>query len=334
MIDIYSKDTLNRIFSLENFNSFQCSICYRDCGTFVIKALLTQVNLNVLSIGNIVQYGDFAGVIESVQLALDEKGLEMIMVSGSELNGLLQRRIIWDNTHFVGTSEMCLRTLVANNAGVYAPANRKIPFLANGTKYDLPHRTERNTEHETLFDMCQKVCAIADYGFRIRFDSISKGFYFEVYEGQDRSGNVVLGRNFDNMLTQDYVKTEHDNRSTVLIYSEKQDTGEDVYVTVGGDASGWNRREFFSNAAVTQTEGMTKAELIKAMEVEATDLLIDTSECLDVDVYNVNLSVGTKVAVKDKVWGIDYKTRVYEKQIAIQNGAITNTYILGNDIKY
>lgn len=93
MIKIFDRD-INFIGVLEKFNSFQCSIPFSNAGSFTIKAVMTEQSLELLEIGNIVVYNDFAGMIDSIQKTEEVGEASKINASGFNLTGLLDRRII------------------------------------------------------------------------------------------------------------------------------------------------------------------------------------------------------------------------------------------------
>ena len=93
MIRIFDKD-INFIGVLEKFNSFQCSTPYANAGTFTVKCAMTDQALDLLQIGNIVVYKDFAGMIDSIQKTEELGEGAKVFASGYNLTGLLARRII------------------------------------------------------------------------------------------------------------------------------------------------------------------------------------------------------------------------------------------------
>ena len=93
MIKIFDNN-INFIGVLEKFNSFQCEIPYAASGSFTVKAIMSEQSLNLLSIGNIVVYNDFAGMIDSIQKTESLEDGSHIYASGYNLTGLLSRRII------------------------------------------------------------------------------------------------------------------------------------------------------------------------------------------------------------------------------------------------
>lgn len=316
---------------LDRFNSFQCSQKYADVGSFQIKAILTEETVSLLQEGNFIQYKEFAGIIDSIQMNDNAGEVPTISASGYDLVGLLKSRIVWQNNyHYVGNSEEFLRNIITSNAINPADANRKIPFLALGTLSGLPQTTERNPKHETLLDECIKVCNVADYGFSIDLDAKNKKMLFRVYLGEDRTAGqpnqIIIGKAFDNVMMQDYTYSTKDEITTVLVEAEE------ISVVIGGTAAGFKRKEAIKETS-TKQESLTSEQYKKVLETEGNESLNSITECFDIDVYNTSLSLGDKITVRDKNWNLSFSARVTEKQTTLENGVKTITFLLGKDIK-
>ena len=331
MIKVFDSNLTFKGF-LDRFNSFQCSQKYADVGSFQIKAILTEETVSLLQEGNFVQYKDFAGIIDSIQMNDNAGEVPTISASGYDLVGLLKSRIIWamTDTYFSGNSEEFLRMIVSSNAINPADSKRKIPFLALGTLSGLPQTTERNTNHETLLDECIKVCNVAEYGFSIDLDAKNKKMLFRVYLGEDRTAGqpnqIIIGKAFDNVMMQDYTYSTKDEVTTVLVEAEEDS------VVIGGDAAGFKRKEAIVESSTKQEE-LTSEQFKNILKAEGNESLNSITECFDIDVYNTSLSLGDKITVRDKKWNLSFSARVTEKQTTLENGVETITFLLGKDIK-
>lgn len=330
MIKIFDSN-LNFKGYLDRFNSFQCSQRYADSGSFSIKAILTAETLKLLKEGYFIQYKDFAGMIDSIQMNETAGEAPTISASGYDLVGLLESRIIWENIYYSGKSEVFLRKIVEENAINPTDSNRKIPYLALGTLGGLPQTTERNTKHETLLEECIKVCNVADYGFSVGLDAKNKQMLFKVYLGTDRTvgkpQQLIVGKSFDNVMMQDYTYSTKDEITTCLVESEE------TSVTVGGTAAGFKRKEAIKETS-TKQETLTAAQYQNVLKAEGTECLNSITQCFDIDIFDTaSLNLGDKVTVKDKNWNISFDARVEEKQTALEGGMETITFLLGKDIK-
>lgn len=329
MIKIFDSN-LNLLGFLDRFNSFQCSQKYADAGSFSIKAILTKETVKILKEGNFIQFEDFAGMIDSIQMNDSAGDVPTITASGYDLTGLLTFRIIWNDEYYKGNSEEFLRKIVSENAINPADSRRKIPCLALGELSGLPQTTERNTKHETLLDECIKVCKVADYGFSIDLDAKNKQFNFKVYEGTDRTAGqpqqLIIGKSYDNVMLQDYTYSSKDEITTCLVVADEGS------VSIGEEAAGLKRKETFLESSTTKEE-LTTEQFQNVLKSEGNEQLNSTIQCFDIDIYNTTLSIGDKITVKDKDWNILFHTRVEEKQTTLESGIKTTSFLLGKDIK-
>lgn len=329
MIKIFDSN-LNFLGFLDRFNSFQCSLKYADAGSFSIKAILTKETVYYLKEGNFIQFEDFAGMIDSIQMNDSAGDVPTITASGYDLTGLLATRIIWTDEYYNGNSEEFLRKIVSDNAINPADSRRKIPCLALGELSGLPQTTERNTKHETLLEECVKVCKVADYGFSIDLDAKNKQMNFKIYEGTDRTAGqpqqVIIGKSYDNVMLQDYTYSSKDEITTCLVIADEGS------VSIGEEAAGLKRKETFLKSSTKQEE-LTTEQFQNVLRSEGNEQLNNTIQCFDIDIFNTSLSIGDKITVKDKDWNILFNTRVEEKQTTLESGIKTTSFLLGKDIK-
>lgn len=329
MIKIFDSN-LNFLGFLDRFNSFQCSQKYADAGSFSIKAILTKETVKFLKEGNFIQFEDFAGMIDSIQMNDSAGNVPTITASGYDLTGLLASRIIWNDEYYNGNSEEFLRKIVSDNAINPADSRRIIPFLALGELSGLPQTTERNTKHETLLEECIKVCKVADYGFSIDLDTKNKKMNFKIYEGTDRTAGqpqqLIIGKSYDNVMVQDYTYSSKDEITTCLVVAEEDS------VSIGEEAAGLKRKETFLESSSTKEE-LTTEQFQNVLRSEGNEQLNNTIQCFDIDIFNTTLSIGDKITVKEKDWNILFHTRVEEKQTTLESGIKTISFLLGKDIK-
>ena len=329
MIKIFDSN-LNFLGFLDRFNSFQCSQKYADAGSFSIKAILTKETVKFLKEGNFIQFEDFAGMIDSIQMNDSAGNVPTITASGYDLTGLLASRIIWNDEYYNGNSEEFLRKIVSDNAINPADSRRIIPFLALGELSGLPQTTERNTKHETLLEECIKVCKVADYGFSIDLDTKNKKMNFKIYEGTDRTAGqpqqLIIGKSYDNVMVQDYTYSSKDEITTCLVVAEE------TSVSIGEEAAGLKRKETFLESSTTKEE-LTTEQFQNVLKSEGNEQLNNTIQCFDIDIFNTTLSIGDKITVKEKDWNILFHTRVEEKQTTLESGIKTISFLLGKDIK-
>lgn len=348
MIKIFNTD-LNLIGILEEFTSFQYTVNYNIAGSFKLIAVLTPQIREMLSCGNYIQYKDFIGVIENIALSDANNETATIEVTGCDLLGLLERRIIWSDIYLEGSTEMIIQTLVVDNATNPKDAKRKIDYMKYKT-HNLPLTTNKKiqTNHDNLLELISKLADDEEIGLKVTFDLKNKEFLFENYIGEDRTAGkpnqVIIGKAYNNISAQDYTFAEQGQITTVLglgKYTEEVEIAEgetatnEIIFTVssGNEETGTHRREVFYESDTTLSDTTkTVTDLMGAVQTEANLQKQPPVEVYDFEVTNVDLAVGDKITVKDNKWNIQFNERVKTKEYTIQNGITSVAYIIGKDV--
>lgn len=338
IINIYDRN-INFIGVLEAFDSFQCNIPYQSAGDFKIKCIMNSQALNLLQIGNIVVYKDFAGIIDSIQKTEEVGESSTISASGYNLTGILANRIIWDEHQFLETqAHSILRTLVSYNL-IIADSDRVISNFTLGSYPASSKVIDFETEHENLLEACGSIAEMADIGFIVDLDISNKQFIFRVFSGEDKTAGtanqVIIGKAYDNVIQQDYTYSVKKETNAILVKGNPDSENPSVLnwgcVEYTQGKTGWDRREAYFKS---NKEGNPEdSNYIKILQTEGQTKLITAVDSFDVDTNLTTLSVGDKVSIIDKEWGIAHSAQITEKQITLQNSIENTVYIFGNDIK-
>ncbi len=329
MIKIFDKD-INFIGVLEKFNSFKCNEPFSDAGSFTIKAIMSKECLELLSIGNIVVYNDFAGIIDSVQKSESVDDGSRIFASGYNLTGLLDRRIIWEDTYYNTTAENFIRTVVDNNCINPTDSDRVIPHLVLGSYLGLTETYEVQTEYINLLQGIKECAEEVGYGFNIDLDIPNKQMVFNIITQTDRrvgsENQFVLSREYDNVIEQEYTYSVKKETNTVFICSD------DGTATYSSGSTGIDRKEMYLSSS-KKKESLTTEQFKNVLITEGKSKLSDVIDSFDIDTAETDLSVGDVVSIIDKEWGLSHFAMVSEKEITLENGKETINYLFGNDIK-
>ena len=327
MIRIFDKD-INFIGVLEKFNSFQCSTPYANAGTFTVKCAMTDQALDLLQIGNIVVYKDFAGMIDSIQKTEELGEGAKVFASGYNLTGLLARRIIWNNNYYETTAENYLHWMVYDNATHASDAGRIIPHLDIEPVQNYPEMYDVQNDHQNLLQALVDCAENVGYGFNVELDIPNKKMWFRVLVPNDRttgSDLYVLGKRYDNVIEQEYTYSIKNSTNTVLVVS---DDGEATY---SPGLTGLDRQEAYLKSN-QKKESLTDAQFAKMLKTEGKNSLLAVIDSFDIDTTEPDLAVGDVVSIVDREWGITHSAMVSEKQITLQDGKETINYLFGNDI--
>lgn len=251
----------------ENQTSVIWSRKYYECGNFSVVLPITDDNIRLYKIGNIVsKRGSIeAGVIEDLQIheSYDEHSIN---ASGRFLSSYMDRRLIRPIFKFDGLVEVAMRTILDNA--------ESIPLVELGELQGFTDEVTFQATYKDLLAYETKLAKAAGLGFRFRPDFEEKKIYFEVYQGLDKSRNqtdrafVEFSDKFDNL-------EEADARLNNQLYKNVGYVGgqgrgdERVYVTVGDDTlEGLVRRELFVDAKDIQEEDVGEEPVMGEIPAE------------------------------------------------------------------
>lgn len=325
MIQVFDNN-LNFMGVVEEFNYFSATLNYRDIGIFDMSCNFSKKLMNLLKEGYFIRYREFTGRIDSVTLYGSPEETT-ITVYGFDCSGFLNDRVAMPDYKRDGKTETWVRQLIrANCIEGAAAANRVIPFLSLGEFHALPQTTVAVTNKGLLIDEIKTVLKTADYGFRTVPNFEEKKLYFEVYDGVDNG--VVVGKEYDNILAEDYAYSSQNNRTTVYTATK------DKSIVVGDTETGYNRKEYCIISALYQEKDQSDADFENKMIQEAKKELEYSTKVYDITVPDgIELEVGEKITAVNKDWNLKFQTRVESKNYTLQDGIVSVNYIIGNDMK-
>ena len=249
---------------------------YFGAGAFEVYTEATPQAVALLRCGNFVTRvdSDSIGIIEAVEIVLNDQDGRMISATGRLAKSILERRIIsYVNGNvnaaatFSGNVEAAARRLVQDNAiDCYKDKARTIPYTARnisilqlGALAGLSAKTDsRQVTGENLLTYTDEF--LQQYGYGARMILSGGKLSYTVYSGKDRSigntaGNepVIFSEDFDNLTGSAYSYDETGLRNYVLVGG----AGEGIkrfYVERGAELSGLARRELFIDQRSTARE--------------------------------------------------------------------------------
>lgn len=283
---------LNFLGITENQTSVIWTRKYYESGEFSVVLPITDDNIRLYQIGNIVAKRDSieAGVIEDLQIheSFDEHS---ITASGRFLSSYMDRRLIRPRYTFNGLVEVAMRTIL-NNAVA-------IPLVELGELQGFTDTVTFQATYKNLLAYETKLAKSAGLGFRFRPDFENKKIIFEVYQGLNKSRNqtdrafVEFSDRFDNLENAEARLNDQLYKNVGYVGGQGEGL-ERVFVQVGDDSlTGLERRELFIDAKDIQEEDVgDKPEADDYMENHtATDGNGNTIEYTTFDKNQFNADV-------------------------------------------
>lgn len=327
-IYIFNKN-LDFIDNIDMAKSVIIAKKYTGCGDFEIYMSAALFKSDIFAIENYIAYGDFFGIIESIKIETDVENGNHVTVTGRNIESILDRRIIMNQTVFSGTVEDYVRKIVNDNCINPSDQDRKIPEIALGAKKGFSERIEIQCTYDNLLEHIIEVCSSYSIGFRMIFDESVKKFVFELYKGIERSVTntnvlpVIFSKEYDNLLSTEYALGISTYKNVALVAGEGEGT-ERKKVIVGRKLKGLERRECFIDARDLSTnngeisQGEYEGQLREKGNTSLSDCsIVETIEGAIVQnqfIFEKDFFLGDIVTIKNE-YGLTLDSRIVETDL-------------------
>lgn len=190
-MDIYVLNTdLDRVGTVDVYEAFIWNTSYSSVGSFELHCPMYFFLL--LKEDMIIQNSEddkHNGIIEHIEKAQDEEGVEKLIIKGRMIEVYLERRIALGEYTFENIQPaQIIGSLITQNAINPTDAARKIEMLQLGELENADEGTESYAgANEKLLEITKKVCAVSQLGFRLYADDEHKLLKFDVYKGVNRT---------------------------------------------------------------------------------------------------------------------------------------------------
>lgn len=262
----------------------------------------------------------------------DEEGDSLVVIATS-INRILGTRSIIAQQTFNGQVETVLRELVNKNAITPANPRRVIPNLRLGAVSGIVATIDEVTVGDRIDDFLYSMCKKHDFSFDILMNHKDKKFDFVIWRGIDRSieqsvnPHVIFSKEFDNVISQNYIKETLNTRTTAMITGEEE-YGVTRYATINDNLSGLDRIELYVDASSIKSKYndeygramfLTPSEYIKALEGQGARELEEFKDVMTLESevdpfgqykYGVHYFLGDKVSVRNDDLSLIMNTRV------------------------
>lgn len=325
---------------IENYKSLIWTSRYYDAGDFELCVNVNSIAIEFLQIGNYVlrDDDDNVGIIETLQIQLNEDSEEIIIASGRFATSLLSRRIIAAQTNFTNqyVSAIINKLLTDNVINPLLP-DRKISNFVSGVAVNSGQRISTQYTGQNLGETISKLCQTYGLGYKVTFNN-SNQFVFQLYEGEDRSYDqsinsyVVFSEEYDNLISSEYEENHQCVITDVLVAGEGEGTDRKTAWVSSNSASGIDRYEHYKDARDLSTnegeisENEYNLQLASRGAEDITDYTTAFSGTADFTgvKYKQDVNLGDIVVVENSRWGISMNCRLVEVIESIdESGAYT-----------
>lgn len=353
---------LNKKFELqgilENYTFFKWVRRFYQFGEFELHCRVTDEIIDLLQEDNLIfkKNDSEVGFIETIQLKIVGES-ETIIIKGKLVTAYLNRRINWGRLNFNGTCEDLMRKLVYDNAINPTSLDRKIPNLTLGEYNEFLEVINYQNSFGNILQEIEKISVSSKIGYKILFDFNSKTLIFTTYKGIDRTCSqtkiapCIFSRDFENILSQELLKTNNNYKNTCLIAGAGEN--ENRKITSIESESGLSRYELFVDARdlsdkVKKTSSGEEVEIEMDAE-EYKKLLLQRgteklSELKKIQTFNsivntkgnnkykIDYDLGDFVTLLDSKWKIQINTQITEIEEIYENGKVEINPVFGDYI--
>lgn len=328
---------------LDSYISFIWHRKYSKHGEFEIHISLTAEALTMLQKECVIIKGKEVGFIDFRTLVQNDDGSETLLVKGKMASAYLARRIIWYQKNINGTIEEGARALIDENAVNPVNTDRKIEAFALAPLNGFTQTINKQVTYKNLLEEVENLALVGELGFKVEYEN--EQLVFKMYEGIDRTTNqsinspAIFAREFENVLTQEYVESTRNFKNTALIAGEGE--GAARMLTTIENGIGKDRFELYVDARDLQQEEMTAQEYETILQSRGQSNLAEYTESISFEsgigtnsnlTYKQDFDLGDKVTCLNKKWKIILHTRITEIKEIYENDGFKLEITFGNRI--
>lgn len=255
MPEIYVYDqNLNGLGLIDTYSSLNWAERYDSEGDFELELPLSYADDPLLAFGNFL----YIGTSDKIMIIEERKPTKSstdgkLLINGRSAESILRRRELMTLQNFTGeTAENLMYSRVYWSVIFGAgDADRIIDIFEDGSGDTWPPAMESSApafgqyETESIYEVIEALAKAVNLGFKVvvpNLASASSKLYFFVYDGLDRSSNVIFSENFDNLMDSSFLTTEKDRVNLTVVFTDDEAYSK-VWVWEGSEPTGLNRFE-------------------------------------------------------------------------------------------
>ena len=288
---VLDSTTMLPILAPDTYESIIWSIRIVEEGDFEFCTLMRDDLVNAFKIGNYLFCSEFYDpntelaslmIIQSWEIISDAENGNTFKITGSDLKGMLDWRIVWGRIKFPVQSSCkdiitsllndnlinpqdWTRTYQDSDTGSITQtvlgADRRIPnFVIIENNETFPVTTgEVQYESESLLSVIKELCSNYKFGFSVMYNFNLNRFEFRFINYNDKTYDqnvnppVIFSSQYGNLRNSNYLESNKNEKNVGFVTGEGDEYNA-MYAVVG-NATGMNRREVgVSGSDVSRTE--------------------------------------------------------------------------------
>lgn len=247
MEELYLLDeNLKKKYIIDTYSSVIWTPRYNTLGDCELVIQASKENLNKVKECKYISREDdeLSCEIKKIEIQTDEENGDQIIITGTDIKDILNKRIVMNQTNFNGLAEDYIRKLITDAFINPKDPNRKISNFMLDDKKGFTETIREQVTYDYIGNKVQEICQQFGWGYKV---TIKNGnFVFSLYKGEDRSQYITFSQNYDNISTTDYQEDNSNIKNVALIAGEGE--GVDRKITTVGSVEGINRIELYVDA--------------------------------------------------------------------------------------
>lgn len=320
-VRIFDPISFNLLGEIDNYESLQFTQRFYRAGEFEMHISLGKKHVDKLVKDNIILINNQAhknGIIQYRNIDQDSKGMDVLVIKGPTLGGLLERRVTVTDSYDRkrGPAETVMKHYINNH--IINPANpdRRMAFFANAADLGRGKETPWQTRYEPLNKVNQEIAEWCDIGWKVSLSTQQRKAIYDVIEGRnltvDQSGpRVIFSPVYENIESQSYVDSDMSYRNVGYAGGKGEDA--DRLVLSVGSGAGLNRREVFLDCS----SAIDAAELVELGNQKLSEnKVIRTYNGKILNTrsfeYEKDWDLGDIITIQNPKWGLTMNSRITE----------------------
>lgn len=272
----------------------------------------------------------YTGIVTAIQDTYDtSKQLHSWQVQGVNDLGLLARRICFvDPTTgstttysyytLSGDIAYVVRDLIANNAGPYALAERRIPIIERRIQTDLSITVSVSLRFENLLTAVAAICSANNCGIRAVWDQTNSKIYYEVFKPRDLSSTIYYAEYMNNMAKSEYIAKVPDGNWIFAGGTGELTARTFASAQNNSSISQWGRIEVFQDARNQSNVSTYAADVLKDKSDDMIGYSVTASEADSAPQYGIDYLLGDIIGAS--IMGKNITAQIQQIEITLSDG--------------
>ena len=345
--------SLNLIGIIDRFTSLTWTQKYSEPGSFILKYPITAANNLIDTECFIIPFSEETpeiGIIETIIKEVSASGVETATASGRFASALLEQWVSTSEINYTSEYPKSFFTAYSQKIASIADEDLKSNFWIESSyllKFMNAKKITYTSEKDDFLTILQEICELEEIGFKVVFTdgflSLRPIIGVDRTSGQDTNNQAVFSRDFENIVTQTYTKSQTDFYNYGYVYADKNDV---EFIEEINNQVGDTKREILISGSSVKTKNdedvdltdtefrvalqtYGQNEMLKNVELENFEGTIDLNST---EKLGIDFDLGDLVTIYDSTWNLTLNTQITETERIFEHGNVSTAITFGSKI--